>query len=487
MPLLTVSSSQQGRVSPQAPPPGGRISLTAPLRKPSAVQPTSSPASQANSQPSSQPPSQPQSAPMSPRGQSSETCNLPPPQPAEASSGPRVQMLQRTLEPVQEESGQANTIRNASVQELKEQLLAERNWWQKTSAAQVTQQVDQLRRDVETQQVTLAKIAEHLLANGAPQMQSVEASLNECRALVLQQQQAQELQANALREGLLEIHEQRAALEKEITQARERREGKEGLDEIAQPLLKSDADLQAWVTTELRKLRSEVSEANASARPKEIHEAFELHTHLAEELANAIHRFEDQRSYLSQAIEAERLARTSEVSDLRKALEDNSVQKAYIEKTIGAFLERAEQIEQKLGTSTCIRDGHNLVSDIESLSARIQAVEASKSKAEANGPPVTQVLTMIRDAQEMLRFEFAARLAELEMKVRDQGQLSPQPRADADELAQRLEAIKSQLRAEIEKRIERSPNSKPLIGDMETSPKKLAPKAPSLIASRTIA
>jgi len=486
MPVATVSG-QPGRMSPQAPPPGGRMSLSTPQRKPPAVQSTSSPASQANSQPSSQPPSQPpsqpHSAPMSPRGQSSDTCSLPPPQPAEACSGSRVQTLQRTLEPVQEES----TFRNATVQELKEQLLAERNWWQRTSAAQVTQQVDQLRRDVEMQQVTLAKIAEHLLANGSPQMQAVEASLSECRALVLQQQQVQELQANALREGLLEIHEQRAALEKEITQARERRECREGSVEVGQPFPKADIDLQAWVTNELSKLRGEVSEANGFAQPPVLHEALELHTHLAEELANAIHRFEDQRHQLSQAVEIERLARINEVTELRKDLEDTSVQKVYIEKTIGAFLERAEQIEQKLGTNKTTRDSHNLLPDIESLSARVQAVEASTNKVDKNGPPVTQVLAMIRDAQEMLRFEFAARWAELEMKVRDQGQ-SPttHPRADADELAQRLEAIKSQLRAEIEKRIERSPNSAPLSSENESSPKKIALKASNLIAARTI-
>jgi predicted nucleic acid-binding Zn-ribbon protein len=349
------------------------------------------------------------------------------------------------------------------VQELKEQLLAERSWWQNTSAAQVTQQVDQLRRDVETQQVTLAKIAEHLLANGAPQMQSVEASLNEfkdeCRAIALQQQQTQELQANALREGLLEIHEQRAALEKEISQARERREGREGSVEVGQPLMTADTDLQAWVANELSKLRSEVSEATSTSRRGDLHEAVELHTHLAEELANAIHRFEEQRHQLSKAIEAERFARTNEVTELRKSLADTGVQKMYIEKTIGAFLERSEEIEQKLASSKTTRDSHNLLSDIESLSSRVQVIEASTTKGDANGPPMAQVMATIRDAQEVLRFEFAARLAEVEMKMRDQGHLPTPPRADADELAQRLEAIKSQLRAEIEKRIERSPNS----------------------------
>lgn len=413
---------------------------------------------------------------MSPRGQALEACSLPPPQPAEASSGSRGQPAQfslepvqeescqersscimRSLEPVQEESCQASIERSASVQELREQLLAERSWWQKTSAAQVTQQVDQLRRDLETQQVTLAKIAEHLLANGAPQIQSVEASLNECRALVLQQQQAQELQANALREGLLEIHQQRAALEKEIHQARETRGVREGSTEVGQPFLPADTDVQA----------------------------LDLHKHLAKELSNAIHRFDDQGVHLSQAIETERLARIGEVTELRKVLEDTSVQKAYIERTIGAFLERADQIEQKLGTSSTIRDSHNVLFDVESLSARVQAIEAGASKIDTNGPPLKQVLAMIRDAQEMLRFEFAARLAEIEMKVRDQSQPPAQPRADADELAQRLEAIKSQLRAEIEKRIERSPSSAPLL-DNASSPKKNSLKAASALAARTI-
>jgi hypothetical protein len=402
------------------------------------------------------------------------------------------------------------------VQELKEQLLAERAWWQKTSAAQVTQQMEQLRHDLDSQQVTLAKIAEHLLApnslqvniESTPQMKAVEASLGDLKVKMEQQQEAQELHANALREGLLEIQEQRVALRglakiKDLDPILEDGSSSaRGGSKVALQTSKPDIDLQAWVTLELGKLRSEVAEARRSSQSRELTEpaasvekghgtkALELHARLAEELADVISRSEVQRVNLTQAIETERMARIGEVAQLRAALEESIAQKAA---ALDAF-SRVQGLQDALAKEVVERRAEctNIRSKVEELGSHEEVGNSSKTapvsaRLEAHAvnsdiQPLTQVSAMIRDAQEMLRFEFSARLAEVEINLRESGlQLQAaqsHPKTDGDELAQRLEAIKSQLRSEIEKRVERSPTAKPLGSHMLTQRRPTSPSPP---------
>lgn len=252
--------------------------------------------------------------------------------------------------------------------------------------------------------------------------------------------------------------------------------------------------------------------------------ALELHAQLAEELADVIRRCEEQRVEFSQAIKTERLARISEASDLRTAVEESSADraageaearlrrelaedraqrireageaKASVDSMVSTLMERTDELANQLATAKSewqrrgedrgeLRVLQEVVAQLHEESAAVQrrlqdmaklfetaqasgntagqALPANADVGEASsaGAPLEQVLALIRDAQDTMRFEFAARMAEVELKLQDAGRPSAQPRADADELATRLEAIKSQLRSEIEKRIERSPGSLP--------------------------
>merc|ERR1719453_2261631 len=83
---------------------------------------------------------------------------------------------------------------------------------ERMSVASVVSQVEQLRRDMEVQQSTLAKVADHLLNQGA---------LEDLKSGLAQQQVAQEIQAKALHEGLMQLHEQRTGLAKVEDQLQE--------------------------------------------------------------------------------------------------------------------------------------------------------------------------------------------------------------------------------------------------------------------------
>jgi len=523
---------------------------------------------------------------------------------------------------------------------------------------QVTAQMDLLKKEVGTQQVTLARIAEHLLnPNGlqfsideTPQVQLIQATLRELKAGLEQQQQAQEIQANALREGLMKIHNQSATIttvEEQIKDVKEKEwcmavmlekaekviqrlslefpDSREGGQPLAPPA--EGSEMQAWVTAELKRLRWEVHEADSSLHKREIAElrasveipcsqALELHAQLAEELADVIRRCEEQRVDLTQAVETERLARINEASEIRAALNmlcdtveirareslerggnsselsndiqarlrseiteertqrlrESSESKANMDNVATGLVVKVDELSNMLSTAmrkwessveelarchvsedsqdsqaklaaelgrlTVLVNAQPWVSEIVELAAetrrvaseidarpwvaaldvrpweasletdrteirgvrqlvtklqqdngamqarldqlatlieKVQAVsvrmelgdaEASSTEATAEdrGAPLSQVMALMRDTQEMLRFEFAARLTEVEMKMRvapEPGKVAVQPRADSDELATRLEAIKGQLRAEIEKRIERSPATLP--------------------------
>merc|ERR1712178_587264 len=59
-----------------------------------------------------------------------------------------------------------------------------------------------------------------------------------------------------------------------------------------------------------------------------------------------------------------------------------------------------------------------LIGKVQEVSSRIGPADAEASSldaaAEDRGAPLSQVMALMRDTQEMLRFEFAARLAEVE-------------------------------------------------------------------------
>jgi len=327
---------------------------------------------------------------------------------------------------VHEEGCQAALHSTSVVQELKERLKAERAWWSKTSAAKVTSQLDQeraerasdvaqLKHDLEAQQVTLAEIAGRLLGGlevptGSQQEPAVtqavaaqlEASVGELRA-------AQDLQAGALREGLMEIHQQRTALSKAGDHlAEECRARASELRDAVDALRDSLGSRIDEMTEELardRKAREgqlvgpEATPAERAARARELADlhsaegpgakALELHAQLAEELADVIRRSEKHRAELAQAIEVERVARMGEAADLRAAVAASSERssehrvlvgakepcgdpdlnatlrrefeeerdqrlreaadsKIYMENMMGAAIERTEQLEQKL-------------------------------------------------------------------------------------------------------------------------------------------
>jgi len=349
------------------------------------------------------------------------------------------------------------------VQELKEQLRAERSWWQGTSAAQVTMQVVQFQKDLETQQVTLAGIAEHLLHSSGlpvsidetPQVQAMQAVLEDLKIGLSQQQQAQEIQANALRDCLMEIHEQRTALAKVEGHMKEVMDDAQGRALGVAPA--AGADLQAWVTAELDKMRWEVQEAERDSRTRELTElraavevrstkALEIHDQLADELANVNRRCEEQRIGLNQAVETERLARINEASELRAIFNVSSVAGA-VQCTPAKFSDTAlAQLRHDVAEDRAqnIREASNAKAivdrKVESLMERTNHL--SKKLGTTHGE------------LELLRVELEARLVDVEMKLRDGGKMPFQPRADGEELAARLEAIKAQLRSEIEKRIE---------------------------------
>merc|ERR1719326_904998 len=156
---------------------------------------------------------------------------------------------------------------------------------------------------MEGQQATLAKVAEALLnpsglqfsIDETPQVRAIQAALEELKAGLAQQQKAQEIQANALREGLMEIHEQRLALTtvecsmKEVKGQGVRAKAMlEKADEDSEslaiepqtsveghapfPSAAEASELQAWIMTELNILRSEVTEAERAARTRELAE-----------------------------------------------------------------------------------------------------------------------------------------------------------------------------------------------------------------------
>merc|ERR1711865_509378 len=120
-----------------------------------------------------------------------------------------------------------------------------------------------------------------------------------------------------------------------------------------------------------------------------------------------------------------------------------------------ADLESHKSILDAMSWELALKGNRSELDDLRRLVKASQSCN-EMSSAEDGGAPMAQVLVLIRDAQEMMRFEFAARLAEVEMKLRDSGKMSVQPRAEADELANRLETIKAHLRTEIGKR---SPSS----------------------------
>mmetsp|Transcript_17559 Transcript_17559/g.32568 ORF Transcript_17559/g.32568 Transcript_17559/m.32568 type:complete len:647 (-) Transcript_17559:133-2073(-) len=471
--------------------------------------------------------------------------------------------LQHSLEPVQEEQDgiQASTW-TPSVQDLKEQLLAERAWWSSTSAAQVTSElarereersadIVQLRNDLKTQQVTLAQVARYLLGEkvsfpeletAGPQVAELEATLQELRSVVKEQQENQELQANALREGLMSIHAQQAsshsavpsaeveslsasvdslhsfvneriealskeiALERQARQVREAREAREGVGSFAasgggqSDIQRQEFErMRAELTQELDKHRLDISEAGTLRRDGVGAKALELHKMLAEELADVIRRSEQQRADMAQALDAERAARISEATDLRTALETSlavdgtcasargppdtaeaqlnwglaeeralrirevAESKAFAESMVKRVSDRADSLEQKLAAAKHEWEQH---AAIDSHSA---SQVAAQTVAREYG---TEVQNLIRESQEMMRYEFSTRLSELELKMRhhlDFGGTPAPPQSDAEELSSRLEAIKAQLNAEIKKRLERTPGAILAVGTGDQS------------------
>lgn len=543
-------------------------SSIAAVSHPTTTTPVTETTSQANSRAPSRPGSQPPSAPISPRDMASAWVD------SVASAPPRQRSSEEApparLETVQEERLNRPTAESLASQAASGQL-TEGGFVEELNGLNQQAQVVCLEKEVGTQQVTLSQIAEHLLnpsdlqlsIDDATQVQSIQATLKEFKASLEQQQQAQEIQANALREGLMKIHNQSATLmqvEAQIQDVKEKEWCMASMIEKAEKVIHR-LSLKLPDAREGSPYLAPVVEGAELQVPSP--HALELHAQLAEELVDVIARCDQQRMDLTEAVETERLARIGEASEIRAAMDmlcdtvgnlanlrtpsgsmditdmltprcrnpelripegsqltkfseregfssqlldealvglrdEIAAAQANMDSVVGDLVVKVDDMASMLiTTKSTLESSDNrselravrqlvarlqeetgtfhgrldflteLVQNNQETEARRELPEASSAETndEDRGAPLSQVMALLRDMQETLRFEFAAGMEEMERKTRvaapEQGKLPTQPRADTDELATRLEAIKGQLRAEVDKRIERSPGSLP--------------------------
>jgi len=138
----------------------------------------------------------------------------------------------------------------------------------------------ELRRNVEAQQVVLARIAEQLIGG------KLEETLGHLRAEIAKQHEQQDLQAAALREALLDI-------------SQHREDGKQQLSELS--------DLKVRCET----LATQFGRSGTGAGASE--------GRLSEDFASMVMHHEQQFVELVKAVEMERSARMGETSELRAA------------------------------------------------------------------------------------------------------------------------------------------------------------------------